>query len=481
MAYLGKGLKSISTANITVDKMTGNGSATTMGISLGNQISGSVNDINVYISGVQQRPGTDYTLSGSTITFTTAPAVGWPVVAISKGDSLKDDVIDSSVTSESIKDGAVTDAKITSVAASKLTGALPALDGSALTNMVAYTKSANDPAIDTNPSGGLGTVWVNQSSGEVYSCTDATADANVWTNVGAGTGDVQFWGFPATIAGYMHGGSVGSYVASNTIEKFSIPNETNGTDVGDLTQSIRNAVGCSSNTHGYNAGGFGSPEAVRIEKYSFASDGNATDTTANLTANRNAHEGYSTNNHGYLAGNYPSSNIIDRFPFASSTHASDIGDLAVAMYSFASVSSETHGWAAGGSGSAIRMNNIQSFTFASSTNSTDVCNMDQVNRLQAGAGSATHGYSMGGDAAGGGNIYNVIEKWAFASSNNATNIADLTQNVNDNVGISSANNGYSLCGSTPSGASNVIDKFSFSSDSDATCLLYTSPSPRDRG
>ena len=155
MAYLGKGLKSISTANITVDKMTGNGSTTTMGISLGNQISGSVNDINVYISGVQQRPGTDYTLSGSTITFTTAPANGWPVVAISKGDSIKDDVIDSSVTSESIKDGAVTDAKITSVTASKLTGALPALDGSALTGIVTYTKSASNPTISTNPAGGL--------------------------------------------------------------------------------------------------------------------------------------------------------------------------------------------------------------------------------------------------------------------------------------------------------------------------------------
>ena len=47
MAYLGKGLKSISTANITVDKMTGNGSTTTMGISLGNQIGGSVNDLSL--------------------------------------------------------------------------------------------------------------------------------------------------------------------------------------------------------------------------------------------------------------------------------------------------------------------------------------------------------------------------------------------------------------------------------------------------
>jgi hypothetical protein len=52
------------------------------------------------------------------------------------------------------------------------------------------TKSSSDPTISTNPAGGVGTVWANTTSGEMYICTTATAGANVWTNVGPGTGSV---------------------------------------------------------------------------------------------------------------------------------------------------------------------------------------------------------------------------------------------------------------------------------------------------
>lgn len=46
--------------------------------------------------------------------------------------------------------------------------------------------SASDPAADSNPDGGVGTVWTNTTSGKMYVLTDATEDANVWTAVGAG-------------------------------------------------------------------------------------------------------------------------------------------------------------------------------------------------------------------------------------------------------------------------------------------------------
>ena len=85
----------------------------------------------------------------------------------------------------------VSDAMIESISSSKLTGSLPAIDGSALSGLAdGVTKNANDPATDTNPSGGLGTLWLNTTSGELFMLTDATTDENVWTNVGAGTGDV---------------------------------------------------------------------------------------------------------------------------------------------------------------------------------------------------------------------------------------------------------------------------------------------------
>ena len=71
-------------------------------------------------------------------------------------------------------------------------GNLPAVDGSQLTNVdPGFTQSTSDPTVSTNPSGGVGSVWFNKTSGEAYICTDATAGANVWTNVGAGSGDVK--------------------------------------------------------------------------------------------------------------------------------------------------------------------------------------------------------------------------------------------------------------------------------------------------
>ena len=51
------------------------------------------------------------------------------------------------------------------IAGSKLTGAMPAIDGSALTGISGFMKNASDPATDTNPSGGVGTGWVNTSDG----------------------------------------------------------------------------------------------------------------------------------------------------------------------------------------------------------------------------------------------------------------------------------------------------------------------------
>ena len=50
------------------------------------------------------------------------------------------------------------------------------------------TVSSSDPAVDTNPDGGVGTMFVNSTSGQMYICTTATAGENVWTNVGSGTG-----------------------------------------------------------------------------------------------------------------------------------------------------------------------------------------------------------------------------------------------------------------------------------------------------
>ncbi len=61
-------------------------------------------------------------------------------------------------------------------------GNMPVIAAGAMTGVESATQSASDPAIDTNPATGLGTKWINTTSGEIFVCTDATTDANVWTN-----------------------------------------------------------------------------------------------------------------------------------------------------------------------------------------------------------------------------------------------------------------------------------------------------------
>ena len=143
------------------------------------------------------------------------------------------------------------------IAGSKLTGAMPAIDGSALTGVSGFMKNASDPATDTNPSGGVGSGWVNTSDGEIFICTDATTNENVWYNVGGGDGDIQPWTFQGTIAGYSAGGYNDPGVAtySNIIDKYSFSTDGNATDVGNLTVVRGYASGQFSSTHGYTAGG----------------------------------------------------------------------------------------------------------------------------------------------------------------------------------------------------------------------------------
>ena len=63
---------------------------------------------------------------------------------------------------------------------------------SAFADLTDVTVATSDPALNTNPSTGVGTLWLNKSSGDIWCCTDATTDANYWTNIGKGDSDVGF-------------------------------------------------------------------------------------------------------------------------------------------------------------------------------------------------------------------------------------------------------------------------------------------------
>ena len=457
MAYIGQKGGTVSTlTSKTLDTMTGDGSDATLTLS---QTPASVNDVAVYLDGVFQRPTNEYTLSGNVITFTTAPANGVFICAVTGGGHDIGSPLDGSVSTDKLIDGTITSAMVATMSSSKLTGALGALDGSALTGIPStIIKNASDPAIDTNPSGGLGTVWANTTSGEMYILTDATTDSNVWYNVGGGDGDVAPYTFGGTISGYTSGGANPSN--SNIIEKFSFTSDGDATDVGDLTVSRGYGGGQSSTTHGYQSGGHSPPTNV-IDKFSFATDGDATD-VGDLTVARTGCAGQTSETHGYTSGG-GSAKTIDKFTFAADADATDVGDMSVVVTYITGQSSSTHGYISGGHGTPVSTNQIEKFSFSSDGNTSNSGVLTAARDAAAGQSSSTHGYTSGGENS----VTVTIDKFTFASDSDATDVADLTVARAYTAGQSSTTHGYTSGGYPPISL-NVIDKFSFAAGSNAT-------------
>lgn len=110
MAYIGA--EPLPGQNREIDDISSgfNGSATafTLQVSSTNVSPESANNILVNLGGVMQNPGTDYTIAASTITFTTAPAVGLSFWAL---------ILGAGINTATVADQVITNAKISNSAA----------------------------------------------------------------------------------------------------------------------------------------------------------------------------------------------------------------------------------------------------------------------------------------------------------------------------------------------------------------------------
>lgn len=285
--------------------------------------------------------------------------------------------------------------------------------------------------------------------------------------------------FQGTVAGYLAGGRTAAQTNITTIQKFSFATDASATTVGNTTRGLYTAGGQSSSTHGYISGG-GPTLSNIIEKFPFSVDTNASD-VGDLITVRGSVGSQSSSTHGYVSGGSPSPapiNSIDKFPFSEDSNATDVGDLSQARSSASGQSSTLHGYNSGGFVSLPAADNpsnvIDKFPFSSDTNATDVGDLSQARTAATGQSSTTHGYVSGGDIPSPNTppTVNTIEKFPFATDTNATDIADLTQARSAASGQSSTVSGYTSGGNDAPGSpvtrTNVIDKFPFASDSNAT-------------
>ena len=281
-----------------------------------------------------------------------------------------------------------------------------------------------------------------------------------------------------TVSGYSSGGINPPH--TNRINKFSFASDADATQSGFLSGPDYRAyvAGQSSAASGYTSGGStpGAPTPVnKIDKFPFAADGNATD-VGDLTQVRNSATGQSSTVSGYTTAGYVNPNwtlTIDKFAFASDGNATDVGDTTQGRSSSAGHSSAVSGYTSGGVPSAGPINTdvIQKFPFAADANATDVGDLTQSRKQAAGQNSGTSGYTSGGNTGPGTVIVNTIDKFPFAADGNATDVGDLTTlSSMRSSGTSSTASGYTSGGyQVPPGAAiNTIEKFPFAADGNAT-------------
>ena len=159
-----------------------NGSLTafTMQVGSTNVSAGSVFQLLISLGGVIQNPGTDFTVSGSTLTFTTAPTSGLDFFGILMGQPLNTATPgDSTVTGAKIVDGTITGAKL--AAGFNYDSGLLFLDDT--NNRVGIGT--------TNPSSAL---HIDVASGEPLRFRSQTSGSNYFAHANHSAGDLAYVG-----------------------------------------------------------------------------------------------------------------------------------------------------------------------------------------------------------------------------------------------------------------------------------------------
>lgn len=268
--------------------------------------------------------------------------------------------------------------------------------------------------------------------------------------------------YPGSIDGYTSGGN-SSPIILDTIQKFSFITDGNSTDVSNLTTTNYMISGTGSKENGYALGGLNNTPA--INKFSFTSATDATNIGALTAGSRSANNpGNSAMNEGYgyiCGGTSPDASRIDRVSFTTDGGATDIGSLSVAREYMMGSSSSEYGYNSGSlSPVATTGKTIDKFSFATGINAFLSGYLSEAMLWGAGLSSTTHGYAAG-------NTRN-IDKFPFAGEANGQIIGDLFSTLDGSLfqypsGHSSESHGYVTGGLKPTRTDN-IEKFSFAGE-----------------
>ena len=351
-----------------------------------------------------------------------------------------------------------------------------------------FVTSSSDP-VKTNDTGegyAAGTTWVNTSSGQVFICSDNSAEDSVWYGQ---EGDII--NEPFTIAGsngYIIGG-YGNTGLVDTQEKVSFTSPANATDFGEAGRTVRNqGFGVqvdASKSFGFTFGGLRDPwptNTADIERHGFSAPTSGTN-TGELTSNRESMATSTDGTKSMLMGGLSVSDgtqaldTIEMVTLSTSgeSTSADSGAELSALVGYASGASDTvngRGYRTGGNHFGASPPYPQSASdvieYSAFTSTADAA--DWGNLVTARQGHhACHANTTGVWASGhgGGPVNTQIETFSFSSPGNATDVGEMSTTFGGHAGHSSTDYGFATGGATPpSGYHDQIDRFSLVSSGD---------------
>ena len=372
------------------------------------------------------------------------------------------------------------------------------------------TRDTNDPARDTNPSNGVGALWLNTFSGCLFACTDATTDANVWINIAnCNVGNINANVGEAWIQGGINGGvpQTGNLIyfslSSDSHQVVGTPTTWGG--LGPLDTGVDGTAAVASSTEGFFLGcHLGANIGINdiTQKFSFASATNSAnpvtfidvgDSGGAFFSNGSSGSGVSdvSGGNGYVRGGRDSVGNFSitatrKIQFSTGTVIANVASLTQASTDITGNANSTFALWMGGNkqiaGQVSSLDNVDRFSFASDSQEFDHATLTEGRRNGSGSSSTTHAYIYGGNeyiinSDGTINAINsrtTIERVAYASSNSQQNHGDVTRAVSAQAGAQNNTHGFSIGGRDTTQTSepdiSEITTYAFESNTTATTV-----------
>jgi hypothetical protein len=301
----------------------------------------------------------------------------------------------------------------------------------AIAPVTSATTDANNPAVDTNPTDGVGTKWINTTSGQIFICIDATTDENEW--IGQTISSIQ----PRC---FFSGGN-SDYLGEH--------NWSYVTKITDITFVTPDTLG--------DAVSFGA--LIETNQY-FCGTSNG------------------VNDRGVFGGGAASAsptNVIQYFTCSTSGNCIDFGNLDVARVQAGACSNGTTDracWSGGGeTGTDVASNVIDYITISTTGNATDFGNLTNTKEYTSALSNGTNdrGINAGGIDNGGSPHLNEIDYWTISTTGNAQDFGNLTNTIMAPATASNDtdNRGLIMAGSYGGSFSDKIDYITISSTGNA--------------